>query len=41
MIEKLLNQMLKATSVNYALASTSRGPDRLKYYFSLCGKLPP
>jgi hypothetical protein len=38
---KSLNQALKAVLINHALASTSRVPDKLKYYFSLRGTLPP
>jgi hypothetical protein len=38
---KSLNQALKAVLVNHALASKSRVPDKSKYYFSLCGTLPP
>jgi hypothetical protein len=38
---KPLNQALGAVFVNYALASTSRVPDKPKYYFSLCSTLPP
>jgi hypothetical protein len=38
---KLLNQAWEAVFVDHALASTSRVPDKLKYYFSLHGTLPP
>jgi hypothetical protein len=38
---KSLNQALKAVRVNHALARMSRVPDKPKYYFSLCGTLPP
>jgi hypothetical protein len=38
---KSLNQALKAALINHASASTSRVPDKLKYYFSLRGTLPP
>jgi hypothetical protein len=38
---KSLNQALKVVLVNHALASTSRVPDRPKYYSSLRGMLPP
>jgi hypothetical protein len=38
---KSLNQALKAVLVNHALASTNRVLDKLKYYFSLRGTLPP
>jgi hypothetical protein len=41
MIDKSLNQPLEAVFINYALASTSRVPDKPKYYFSLRGMLPP
>jgi hypothetical protein len=40
-IRKPLNQALEAAFVNYVLASTSRVPDKPKYYFSLRGMLPP
>jgi hypothetical protein len=36
-----LNQALKTVLVNHALASSSRAPDKPKYYFSLRGTLPP
>jgi hypothetical protein len=39
--KKLLNKALKAVFVNHALASSSQGPDRPKYYFSPRGTLPP
>jgi hypothetical protein len=35
------NQVLEAVFVNHALASTSWVPNKPKYYFSLCGTLPP
>jgi hypothetical protein len=38
---KPLNQALEAVFVNHALASTSRVPDKPKYYLSLRGTLPP
>jgi hypothetical protein len=38
---KLLNQALEAVFVNQALASMSQVPNKLKYYFSLRGMLPP
>jgi hypothetical protein len=38
---KSLSQALKAVHVNHALASTSRVPDKPKFYFSLRGTLPP
>jgi hypothetical protein len=38
---KLLNQAWGAVFVNHTLACTSQVPDKPKYYFSLCGTLPP
>jgi hypothetical protein len=36
-----LSAGLKTVLVNHALASPSRVPDKLKYYFSLRSTLPP
>jgi hypothetical protein len=38
---KSLNQALEAVFVNHALASMIRVSNKLKYYFSLRGTLPP
>jgi hypothetical protein len=38
---KLLNQAPKAVFINHALVCMSWVPDKPKYYFLLCGTLPP
>jgi hypothetical protein len=38
---KLLNQAWEAVFVSHALVCMSWVPNKLKYYFSLCGMLPP